>query len=137
MFNTDRASISKHVKNIIESEELDKSNVQKLHIPFSDKPVNVYNLNFIISIGFRVNSKRATSFRIWSNKILKQYLTKGYALDESRILKYKDNLIELSNNVIKLENKISNVEVKVKENKKEINYLKGIIKKVNNKVILM
>ena len=102
--------------------------MQKLHIPFSDKQVKVYNLNFIISIGFRVNSKRATAFRIWSNKILKQYITKGYSINESRVTMYKENYIELNNTMLKLQNKVDIHDkriTKLEENKK---------KKINNMI---
>src|SRR3972149_2430860 len=70
LFGTERSVITKHLGNIYRSGELDeKSNVQKMHIPFSDKPVNFYNLDVIISVGYRVNSKRATEFRIWAKKV--------------------------------------------------------------------
>ncbi len=69
LFESDRSVITKHVQNIFKSGELNKkSNVQKMHIPFSDKPVLFYNLDVIISVGYRVNSRRATQFRIWATK---------------------------------------------------------------------
>jgi len=86
LFKKDRTVITKHIKNIFEEGELDeKSNVQKMHIPNSDKSVKIYNLNVIIAVGYRVNSKRATQFRIWAIKILKEYLTKGFVLDGERL----------------------------------------------------
>ncbi|MCR4312848.1 MAG: cell filamentation protein Fic, partial [Candidatus Roizmanbacteria bacterium] len=61
LFQTERSVITKHINNIFRIHELDKkSNVQKMHIPKSDKPTSFYNLNTIISVGYRVNSKRAT-----------------------------------------------------------------------------
>ena len=106
LFTVDRSTITKHIKNILEEEELDESNVKKMHIPFSDKLIHTYNLNMIISIGFRVNSKRATKFRIWANKIIEQHLLKGYTIDESRVTLYKENYIELNNTVLRLEDKV-------------------------------
>jgi hypothetical protein len=70
LFGRDRTVITKHLHNIFENKELDeKSNVQKMHIPFSDKPVIYYNLDIIISVGYRVNSKRGTQFRIWATQV--------------------------------------------------------------------
>jgi hypothetical protein len=69
LFQTERSVITKHLKNIFESGELNqKSNVQKMHIPFSDKPVNFYSLDAIISVGYRVNSKQATAFHQFYNE---------------------------------------------------------------------
>jgi hypothetical protein len=87
LFSTERSVITKHLRNIFQTKELaEKSNVQKMHIAFSDKPVKFYNLDVVISIGYRVNSKRATQFRIWATKVLRNYLVKGYALNQKRLL---------------------------------------------------
>lgn len=87
LFQTDRSSITKHIRNIINSAELsEKGNVQFLHIAHSDKPVKFYNLDFVLSVGYRVNSKRATQFRIWATKHLREYLLKGYLINEKRLL---------------------------------------------------
>ena len=86
LFDRERSVITKHINNIFKSKELDeKTNVQKMHIPNSDKLVKFYNLDVILSVGYRVNSKRGTQFRIWANNILKEYLVKGYALNEKRL----------------------------------------------------
>lgn len=85
LFQIDISGISRHINNILESGELDKSNLQKMQIPNSDKPVTYYNLDVIISVGYRVNSLRATRFRIWATKVLKEYLVKGFALDDERL----------------------------------------------------
>jgi prophage maintenance system killer protein len=93
LFDKDRSVIGKHISNIFKEEELDeKSNVQKMHIAFSDKPVTFYNLDIIISVGYRVKSKRGTQFRIWANKILKQYLIKGYAIQDKIKVEQYENL---------------------------------------------
>lgn len=86
LFKTERSVITKHLGNIFSSNELsEKSNVHFLHIPFSDKPVKFYNLDIIISVGYRVNSSRATQFRIWATNVLKRHLIDGYTLNEKRL----------------------------------------------------
>lgn len=75
LFNVDRSVITRHVNNIFKEEELiKKSNVQKMHIANSDRPVQFYSLDVIISVGYRVKSKRGTEFRQWANSVLKQYI---------------------------------------------------------------
>ena len=86
LFQRDRSVISKHIKNVFEEGELEKEgNVQILHIANSDKPVEFYNLDVIISVGYRVKSKRGTQFRIWATGVLKEYMRKGFALDDDRL----------------------------------------------------
>ncbi len=78
LFLTERNVITEHLRNIFQSKELEqKSNVQKMHIANSDKPVQLYNLDVIISVGYRVNSKRGTQFRVWATSVLKQHLIQG------------------------------------------------------------
>jgi len=96
LFNTERSVITKHIRNIFNSEELsEKSNVQKMHIANSDKPVKFYNLDLIISVGYRVNSKHATQFRIWATSVLKQHILQGYTINESHLLEARDKFREL------------------------------------------
>ena len=72
LFGKDRTVITKHIKNIFKEKELDiKSNVQKMHFPNSDKPVTLYNLDVIISVGYRVKSRNGIVFRRWPIKYLK------------------------------------------------------------------
>lgn len=93
LFKTERSVITKHLGNIFRFNELDeKRNVQFLHIPFSDKPVKFYNLDVIISIGYRVNSARATQFRMWATNVLKRHLIDGYTLNEKRL---KEQVLKL------------------------------------------
>ena len=83
LFQRDRTVVSKHIKNIFEEGELEEeSNVQFLHVANSDKPVMYYSLDVIISVGYRVKSIRGTQFRIWANGILKEYLRKGFAMND-------------------------------------------------------
>ena len=86
LFERDRTVIVKHIGNIFSEGELDeKSNVQILHIANSDKPVKFYNLNVIISVGYRVKSQRGTQFRIWATKRLNEYIRKGFTMDDERL----------------------------------------------------
>lgn len=87
LFGRERSVVTKHIRNVFKEGELDeKSNVQKMHIPKSDKQAAFYNLDVIISVGYRVNSKRGTQFRIWATRTLKDHLIQGYTLNERRLL---------------------------------------------------
>jgi len=94
LFGRDIGVISRHIKNIFEEELDEKSNLQKMQIPNSDKPVNFYSLDVIISVGYRVKSKNGVIFRKWASKILKDYLIKGYAVNQKR-LEYLEKTIKL------------------------------------------
>ena len=86
LFQRDRSVISRHIRNIFEEGELvPESNVQILHVPFSDKPVEFYSLDVIISVGYRVKSQRGVQFRIWASSVLKEYIRKGFVLDDERL----------------------------------------------------
>ena len=92
LFDTDRTSIGRHLRNIYKSNELDKeatsakiAQVQQEGGREVTRNINVYNLDAILSVGYRVNSKKGTQFRIWANTILKDYLVKGYAINEKRL----------------------------------------------------
>lgn len=88
LFQRERSVITKHINKIFKEKELPiKSNVQKMHISHSDKPINYFSLDVIISLGYRVRSKRGTQFRVWANKVLKEHLTKGYTVNEQRLSK--------------------------------------------------
>lgn len=85
VFEVKQATLSEHINNIISSGELDETS-----IGFSDKSTGgrkpkIYNLDMILSVGYRVNSKRGIAFRKWANNILKQYIMKGYAINEKRL----------------------------------------------------
>ena len=89
LFGVGIPAINKHLKNIFESGELDeKSVISKMEITASDDKkylTNFYNLDAIISVGYRVNSTRATQFRIWATERLKEYMIKGFTLDDERL----------------------------------------------------
>ncbi|TRX40779.1 virulence RhuM family protein [Flavobacterium restrictum] len=83
LFGKDRTVITKHITNIFKENELDeKSNVQILHIANSDKPVKIYNLDVIISVGYRVKSLQGTKFRQWATARLREYIVKGFTMND-------------------------------------------------------
>jgi hypothetical protein len=87
LFGTKRPAITKHLKNIFLSGELDENSVSSIleHTAADGKNYATlfYNLDAILSVGYRVNSKNATQFRIWANRVLKEYLLKGYAINQN------------------------------------------------------
>ncbi|MBQ2950467.1 MAG: virulence protein RhuM/Fic/DOC family protein [Prevotella sp.] len=83
LFDKEESNIRRHVINVFKEGELERdNNVQKIHVNGIKKPVPYYNLDVIISVGYRVKSKRGTAFRIWARQIIKDYLVKGYAVNE-------------------------------------------------------
>lgn len=93
LFQRERSVITKHIRNVFAEGELEeKSNVQNLHIAGSDKPVKFYNLDIIISVGYRVKSVQGTRFRQWATQVLRQHLTQGYSLDRERFEKNASEL---------------------------------------------
>ena len=83
LFEREESNIRRHVINVFKEGELEKeNNVHFLHVNGVKKPVPFYNLDVIISVGYRVKSQRGVKFRQWANKILKEYLVKGYAVND-------------------------------------------------------
>lgn len=112
LFDKDRTVITKHIKNIFTEKELEKeSNVQKMHIPNSDKPVMFYNLDVIISVGYRVKSKVGIEFRKWANKILKDYMIKGYAINQKR-LEYLEKTVKLIDIANRMDDRLEDSDAK-------------------------
>ena len=86
LFARDQSVVSRHIRNIFKEEELDeKSNMQKMHIANSDRPVVFYNLDVIISVGYRIKSTQGTRFRQWATRVLRDHLVKGYTIHEQRL----------------------------------------------------
>ena len=86
LFGVSRRTITEHINNILNSGELAPSNtVGKTDVDNSKKPVKIYNLDMIIAVGYRVNSKKATHFRIWATKVLREYLITGFVMDDERL----------------------------------------------------
>ena len=103
LFNVQVPAVNKHLKNIFKEKELvEKSVISKMEITAADgkkyKTIS-YNLDAIISVGYRVNSKKATQFRVWTTNTLKNYLVKGYAVNEKRLLEAQDKFRELQSAV--------------------------------------
>ncbi len=99
LFATDRTSILRHINNIYRSGELAKeatcakiAQVQQEGSRFVNRHITLYNLDVVISVGYRVSSKRATQFRIWANKVLKEYLIKGYAVNRNAQIEQLEDL---------------------------------------------
>ncbi len=91
LFDVDQSVVSRHVNNIFKAGEVDqKSNMQKMHIANSDKPVAFYSLDMILSVGYRANSSRAIEFRKWATKTLRQHITKGYTINPNMIQHHYD-----------------------------------------------
>ena len=101
LFQKDKSTISRHIKSVFLSEELDKESVVANFATTAKDgktyQVDYYNLDMIISVGYRVNSKIATQFRKWATFVLKQYLVDGYAINEKRIQEQKSKVAQLQN----------------------------------------
>ena len=114
LFERDKSVISRHINNIFKEKELDrKSVVAKSATTATDGKtyqVDYYNLDVIISVGYRVKSKRGTQFRIWANQIIKEYLIKGYSLNEKK-LKQKTKQLEELQNSVKILGKVLNQKI--------------------------
>ena len=103
LFDIDRTVTVKHIHNVYKSRELsEKSTCAKIAQVAADgkiREMNLYNLDMIISVGYRVNSTRATQFRVWATNVLKQYLVKGYALNQKRLLETDEKFKELQKTI--------------------------------------
>ena len=127
LFDRDKSVISRHIKNIFKDEELDKNSVVAKNATTATDgkiyQVEYYNLDMIISLGYRVNSKRATSFRVWATKILKDYIINGYSINNKRL--QQKGLKELNETISLLKNTISNAQI-------ELNEAKGLLDVILN-----
>jgi len=105
LFERDKSVISRHLKNIFKDNELDKNSVVAFFATTASDgktyKVEYFNLDAILSVGYRVNSKRGTQFRVWANGVLKDYLMKGYALNQ-RMNRIENNFDNLSNEISKI-----------------------------------
>ena len=104
LFGKDQSVIARHIANVFKEEEVtEESNMQILHNTlYKFRPTKIYSLDVIISVGYRVNSKHATAFRKWATNVLKQYLIKGYAINQKRLDHYNDlkNVVNLMSRAI-------------------------------------
>ena len=114
LFERDRSVISKHIKNIFLEGELSEDSVCAFfaHTANDGKVYNVkyYNLDVVISVGYRVKSKRGVLFRQWASNIIQEYLIKGYVINEERSLVTNENYVRLINKVESLDERVSNIE---------------------------
>ena len=117
LFKIDQSVASRHIKNIFKDGEVDKSNMQKMHIANSDKPVAFYSLDVILAVGYRTNSKTAIEFRKWATQRLKDYLIKGFAVNEKRVKEYQENLIELRKTIKLIQDSVELKELSTLESK--------------------
>ncbi len=111
LFLRDAKTIRKHINNVFSEGELDKnSNTHFLRVGGVDQPVAFYNLDVIISVGYRVKSQRGVEFRKWANKVLKEYLIKGYAVNKDlKIERYEElkEVVRLMSRAIEFQNSVS------------------------------
>lgn len=96
LFGKEDSNIRRHILNVFKDGELEREgNVHFLHVPYSDKPVPFYSLDVIISVGYRVHSQQGVAFRQWANRVLKDYIIKGYAVRSNLQLQHYNELKEV------------------------------------------
>ena len=155
LFDRDRSVILKHINNIYKDDELD---VESTCAKFAQvqiegerqitRYINHYNLDVIIPVGYRVKSKNAIVFRKWANSILREYLLKGYIIDENRTLVTNENYVNLINRVDSIDSRLKIIENNELDYKKEklivngeifdaISYLENIVSHAANKILLV
>lgn len=113
LFGKAKSTINEHIRNILKN-ELDETQVMRKFgkaelSNITTKPIYYYNLDMILAIGYRVNSKKGIEFRRWASNVLKQYLLKGYAINEERCLSCTSNILHLQSKYIEIENKVNNL----------------------------
>ena len=156
LFERDRSVIGKHVKNILKEETFDFQVWAKFARTGNDGKiyyVDYYNLDVIISVGYRVKSQRGVLFRRWANKILKQYLLSGQVINETRCLAHSDNIIKMNNIIESMNTRMDNFELRLDsitsttyfEDKifydgqlyEGYSFIKNLFKKATNRIIII
>jgi len=124
LFKTSRSSINRHIRNVYKAEELDEKRtcaifvqVQKEGERTVERRIKYFNLDVIIAVGYRVNSKQGTEFRIWANQLLREYLIKGFTINQEKLKKQNKQLLELKETVKILSNVVSKTELSNDESK--------------------
>lgn len=109
LFDKSKSTINEHIKNIYKEQELTEDETLRKfgNSEFSTKPVNYYNLDIIISVGYRVKSKNGILFRKWANKVLKDYILKGYAVNQKR-LEYLEKTVKLIDIANRMDERLGN-----------------------------
>src|SRR3989338_6938271 len=101
LFGRDQSVVSRHIRNALaEGEVVEKSNMQKMHIANSDRPVVFYDLDVVISVGYRIKSERGVQFRRWATNVLRQHLVQGYTLNQQRLEAQQEKLAELKQAIV-------------------------------------
>lgn len=96
LFGVDQSVVSRHIANIFKDREVSsKSNMQKMHIPHSDKPVILYSLDVILAVGYRTNSARAIQFRQWATKTLRSHIVDGYTINKKRLARNYESFLNV------------------------------------------
>ena len=127
--------------------------MRKTHFPNSDKLVFIYDLDMVLAVGYRVNSKRGILFRRWANTILKQYLLSGQVINENRCLAHSDNIIKMNNIIESMNTRMDNFELRLDsitsttyfEDKifydgqlyEGYSFIKNLFKKATNRIIII
>lgn len=157
LFDTTRQNLDYHINSIYMQDELDEGATCKkiLQVQIENnrqvnRTISIFNLDMIISLGYRINSKNGILFRKWANKVLKEYLLKGYVIDENRVTVSNENYIELKNEVVDINNRLLKIEDKVLSNsyfKDKILFngefydayslIQNIIEKANDEIIII
>ncbi len=159
LFDVNVPAINKHVKHILSSYELDNSTISKMEIVRFEgeraikRKIKIYNLDMIISIGYRVNSKRGILFRKWASTILKQYLLYGHAINETRCLAHSDNIIKINNIIESMNTRMDNFELRLNtitsttyfkdkifydgQLYEGYSFIKNLFKKATNRIIII
>jgi prophage antirepressor-like protein len=123
IFEKDQSVISRHIHNIFKDNEVDeKSNMQKMHIANSDKPVSFYSLDIVLAVGYRANSSKAIKFRQWATTVLKGYIQNGYAINSEKIT--NERFVSLEKEVVLLKSKVESISNSLEDNSLKPN--KGI-----------
>ena len=113
LFGKAKSTINEHIKNIFKENELQENETMTKfgNSEFSDKPTNYYNLDMIISVGYRVKSQQGIAFRKWSTRVLKDYMLKGYAINQRR-LEYLEKTVQLIDIANRIDNQLEADEIK-------------------------
>ncbi len=111
LFGKNQSVIARHIANVFKEEEVtEEGNMQVLHnTQYKFRPTKIYSLDVIISVGYRVRSKQGVAFRRWANNILRQYIIKGYAINQKRLDHYDDlkSVVSLMSRAITLQREVS------------------------------
>lgn len=118
VFGVNRPAVVKHINNIYKTKELEEkatcSILEQVAADGKIRRMNLYNLDMIISVGYRVNSARATQFRIWATNVLRDHLLKGYTINQGRLLQEKENFEKLQKTIAFLQEKARSKTLKAK-----------------------